>query len=113
MDDTESFVTQENVARFFGGLEGEQDLKRQVQLSTVLLEEEDRFYHLAARVDQMEFYISRCDVHIGKNEALFNGDNSDGQKSLQRLVENLRQIRSTLRSTLRVYRDRLDRLEAP
>jgi hypothetical protein len=113
-DKIERFVVEHNVSRFFDRLDGERDADRRAILSQILLSEENKYAALAGNLTELEIYISRCDLHIAKFEALADGADTPAiQSSLRNFVQNMKSVRATLQFAHAARSKRLGELDRP
>ena len=90
----DNFVHEQNVLRFSERLETENDQTARVQLTKLLLDEENKFAASSERLDRADRHIAKCKQHIARQYSLIDKLKMDGHDiaPAERLLRNLMEL---------------------
>jgi hypothetical protein len=96
MDEIDSFVNEENIARFSDRLYSERNPEKQHMLRRLLLEEEHRFGLCVSQMEMAQRYIGEGAARIEKQKTLISKMKSDGNNITEenRVLKNLEDIQN-------------------
>lgn len=109
--DLQTFAHEENVIRFSERLKIEDDPRMRKSLSTLLLDEENKFAATAERLHKTESDIARCKLHIVRQYHLIDKLKTDGHDvaPAEQLLRNIMELHDLYVSFRQVLLGRLDR----
>jgi hypothetical protein len=108
MTPIDTFVREQNLDRFFGGLMVETDPNRRRILRYLVIAEEDRYAELQARLDRVDGWVRDGEARIARQRQLVDrfGADSPLLEAARTLLANLVEIQELLVGFQGELRDR-------